>query len=142
MLKQDVDQPEVQETRGHETPDLAVGDPDRVADGLAEGVDPLCVRDQATVHRERVDLPAQRTALGHEQFGEEHEHVDGDQDPGEDGNRSAQGGGSADHLLGALLGALGAVEPDRGLMHAAGTDWPIAPLADHAGALIWCQWHV
>ena len=39
----------------------------------------------------------------------------------------------ADDLLGALLGALGAVEAHRRLAHAVGADRPIAPLADHAG---------
>ena len=38
--------------------------------------------------------------------------------------------------LGRLLGALGAVEPDRGLHHAARADRPIAALARHAGPTV------
>ena len=52
------------------------------------------------------------------------------------GDERAQQLGRPDDLLGARLGALGAVEAHRRLLHAVGADRPVAALADHAGTPI------
>ena len=63
-----------------------------------------------------------------------HEHGDVGRDQGERHHGPGHERAGGDDLLAAAAGALGAMEPDRSLVHARRADGPVTALADHAGA--------
>ena len=77
----------------------------------------------------------ERVGAGHDDAEQEDGDVHGDQDLGQDRLVPGKRRRAPVHLLSALLHALRAVEPDRGLVHAGRADGPVAALADHPGGL-------
>ena len=126
-----VDDAHVQEARGEEAVALAVRHAHEVADGLpgrrgphAAGEEPA-VGDGLLRGVEDVGPAAQHLGDAPDQHVE---HDEGQRDDGSAQPRSR----APDDLLAAAAHALGAVEPDRRLVHALRADGPVAALADHA----------
>ena len=99
-----------------------------------DGPPPVTGRDRRSVEG-ALGTPLAQVAdgtPGREGIGDEDGQVGGDEHAGDDRLCHRRSGGH--HLLAGALGALGAVEAHRGLVHARRADGTVAPLADHAGA--------